>query len=251
MKNIAAQLYNVKKYCQNLADLDETLGKLKAMGYDEVQFADVPNLGDQVTLDLVNKHGIEICCTHVGFDQIKANLDAEIAKHKLWNVEYMGIPEMPRQYWDTYNSVKEFIKQLKPIAEKVEASGLTLCYHNHGFEFTNLNGTFIMDMLCEAFPESQLQFILDTYWVQFAGKNNIDVINRYSSRIPIVHLKDMKIVDHKQEFAAVGEGNIEFKPILDLCKNIGVKWYVVEQDRSDRDPFDCLKSSYNYLNNVM
>ena len=28
---------------------------------------------------------------------------------------------------------------------------------------------------------------------------------------------------------------------------VGVKWYAVEQDQCFRDPFDCLKSSFDFL----
>ena len=50
------------------------------------------------------------------------------------------------------------------------------------------------------------------------------------------------------EFAPVGEGNLDWKPIIEFCKNKGVKSYAIEQDCCyGRDEFDCVKSSFDYL----
>jgi sugar phosphate isomerase/epimerase len=44
----------------------------------------------------------------------------------------------------------------------------------------------------------------------------------------------------EQLFAEVGEGNLNWPAILDASKAAGVQWYVVEQDRCQRDPFESL-----------
>ena len=47
--------------------------------------------------------------------------------------------------------------------------------------------------------------------------------------------------------AAVGEGNLAWDRILPACEAAGVEWYAVEQDVCRRDPFDCLRSSFEFL----
>jgi len=53
-----------------------------------------------------------------------------------------------------------------------------------------------------------------------------------------------------QLFAEVGEGNLNWPAILDACKEAGVRWHIVEQDISQRDPFESLAISLRNLNKM-
>ena len=66
-------------------------------------------------------------------------------------------------------------------------------------------------------------------------------------RMPVIHLKDMVIVDREQTMAEVGEGNLNWPAILQACRDAEVEWYAVEQDICRRDPFESLKISYENL----
>jgi sugar phosphate isomerase/epimerase len=47
--------------------------------------------------------------------------------------------------------------------------------------------------------------------------------------------------------APIGEGNLDWNEFLPALETAGSKWICVEQDQCLRDPFDCMKSSYDYL----
>jgi sugar phosphate isomerase/epimerase len=68
--------------------------------------------------------------------------------------------------------------------------------------------------------------------------------------MPIIHLKDMTR-DEEQTFAEIGEGSIDFKPILEWGEAGGVEWYVVEQDRCSRSPMDCVETSWRNLSRLI
>ena len=53
--------------------------------------------------------------------------------------------------------------------------------------------------------------------------------------------------DERQTFAEVGEGVIDFLPILQWGEANGVEWYAVEQDVCERAPLDCLQTSLTNL----
>ena len=65
-----------------------------------------------------------------------------------------------------------------------------------------------------------------------------------------IHFKD-KDADpgsNDARMAAIGDGNLDWDRIIPACRAAGVKWCCIEQDRCyDRDPFDCLKSSFEFL----
>jgi sugar phosphate isomerase/epimerase len=50
------------------------------------------------------------------------------------------------------------------------------------------------------------------------------------------------------QFAEVGEGNLDFKAIIDQSLTSGAKYLLIEQDNQyGRDPFDCLATSRDNL----
>lgn len=45
----------------------------------------------------------------------------------------------------------------------------------------------------------------------------------------------------------VGQGNLNWKAIIQACKHSDVLYCAVEQDSCEGSPFDALKTSYDYL----
>ena len=64
----------------------------------------------------------------------------------------------------------------------------------------------------------------------------------------LLHLKDFIMInDHESFFAEVGSGNLDIKNIVKTATESGCKWFIVEQDECDGDPFDSLHISYKNL----
>ena len=89
----------------------------------------------------------------------------------------------------------------------------------------------------------------DLFWLEHAGANCVRFLERCPGRVPVIHLKDKEIHQPTNEtrMAPIGEGNMDWDHIIPACEKAGVEWYGIEQDECFRDPFDCLKSSYDYL----
>jgi len=76
-------------------------------------------------------------------------------------------------------------------------------------------------------------------------------IRNCAGRIPAVHVKDMTITpDRHQKMCEVGAGNLNWPAILDACKSAGVRWYLIERDHGDLDPFKSLQISLENLNKM-
>jgi sugar phosphate isomerase/epimerase len=126
-------------------------------------------------------------------------------------------------------------------------AGMLFMYHNHNFEFEKSDGKYYMERLMEEFTPAELGFTLDTYWLQAAGTDVCQWIERLKDRIPCVHLKDMAILRHEAVMAPVMEGNMNFTKILETLKNTNCEYLLVEQDVCQESPFECLKKSYQNL----
>ncbi|WP_168119655.1 TIM barrel protein [Paenibacillus sp. HB172176] len=245
---IAAQLYTLREYCKDEAGLRDALTKVKEIGYDAVQVSGVSaSIAPEAVKAITDELGLTICATHIGFDAMLNDFDAVVAKHKLWNCKYVGLGSIPGEYRGTKEGYLDFASKANEVSKRLKEHDLEFVYHNHHFEYTKFDGKTGMELLQEATDPSAFGFELDMYWVQAGGANPVDAVHGVDGRMKVVHLKDMAIVDDKQVFAEVGEGNLNFPAIIKACREIGVEWYVVEQDTCMRDPFESLAMSYNYL----
>ena len=81
-----------------------------------------------------------------------------------------------------------------------------------------------------------------------AGRSPQVQIEKMAGRIDVIHFKDMKMHGHEQRFAAVMDGNMDFKSIIEACEKTGIQYAMIEQDNCyDRSPFDELKLSAENL----
>lgn len=250
---IAAQLFTLRDFCRTAEDFDLTLSKVKAIGYSSVQVSGVGPIPENIIHELVIKHGLSICATHIPFDRFKNDFENVVKQHKLWDCKYVGLGCMPAEYFNNLDGVRRFVKEASEVSKKLNENGLRFVYHNHNFEFQRIDGNkTIMDILYEEADNENFEFLLDTYWVAAGGADPIYWIKKLKNRLSVIHFKDMqieKVENHsvKQIMCEVMEGNLNWSGIIDACNEIDVKWYAVEQDTCKRDPFDCLKTSYDNL----
>ncbi|WP_028608835.1 sugar phosphate isomerase/epimerase family protein [Paenibacillus harenae] len=250
ISNIAAQLYTLRDFCRNEADLRQSLGKVKNIGYQAVQVSGVGPIAPEIIKSAADEAGLRICATHVGFESLENNFEAEVQKHKLWDCKYVGVGSLPGEYRTSAEGYASFAKKASEIGRRLKEHGLQFIYHNHQFEFEKFDGRTGMQILQEESDSDSFGFELDTYWVHVGGVNPVEMIHRVNGLMGVVHLKDLAIVDQKQMFAEIGEGNLNFEEIIGACRKTGVEWYVVEQDVCQRDPFESLAISFNYLKSL-
>jgi sugar phosphate isomerase/epimerase len=244
---IAAQLYTLRDYAKTAEDLAVTLRKVKAIGYEAIQVSGIGPIDPEVVKQLADENGLKICATHVSFDRLKNDFDKLVAEHKLWNCSYIGLGGIPVEFRGSQEGYSTFAKEASVISNKLKEAGLQFIYHNHKFEFEKYNGKPALQILMEESDASSFGFEIDTYWVHAGGASATDWIRKVAGRMGVVHLKDMAIVDDKQVYAEIGEGNMPWPEIIQACRDIGVEWYVVEQDVCLRDPFESLAISFNNL----
>ena len=247
---IGAQLYTTREYCKTLDDFSETLKKVADIGYKTVQVSGVcPYDGAWLKTEL-DKNGITAAITHTSPAQIKENPAAVLKDHLAFDCRRIGIGSCPGGMGDgTYEG---FVADFRPIADYFSENGAKFYYHNHHQEFVRAaDGKRFIEKLCEDFPEDRLGFILDTYWVQFAGGDPVAWLNYLKGRIDCIHFKDMTYVNKAHCMVPVGEGNLNWESIIATAEELGTQYAFVEQDNCNgEDPFNCLKRSYDFLKSM-
>lgn len=247
---LGAQLYTVRSYIQTEKDLDFTLGEIAKIGYKTVQLSGVgEKISAKTRKELCDKHGLEIVLTHNSADLILNHTEELIRDHEIMNCKYIGLGGMPDKY-RTPEWIGHFEEDFRDALREIRDAGMLFMYHNHDFEFEKIDGKYYLDYLTESFGPDELGITLDTYWVQAAGGDVCEWIDKLKDRIPCVHLKDMAMVKGKQVMAPVLEGNMNFRAILHHLADSNCVHMLVEQDVCQESPFVCLRKSYDNVNKI-
>ncbi len=265
---IALQIFSVRDDAAE--DFEGTLKKVKAMGYDGVEFAGLYGNSPADVKKMCEEIGLVPISAHVPLDDMMNNLDV-LNDYKEIGCGYVVIPYLTEEYRPGNEKFEEFIANVKTIGTKAKELGMKLCYHNHDFEFEKVDGEYALDVLYNEVSSELLSTQLDTCWVNVGGENPADYIRKYSGRVEIVHLKDFvgsktenmygligidenekKDTKGKFELRPVGFGVQDFSAILEASKEVGAKWVVVEQDNPsmDKTPLECAEMSIQYLKSI-
>lgn len=258
MSKLAVQMYTVRDFTKTRKEFEESLRKIRALGYPAVQLSAVGAMnGDSPEVDaatarrLLDDNGLKCIATHRSWDQLAKSTEAEIHFHHTLGCDFTAIGGIPQDFGrEGAAGYRRFLINAAPVIAKLKAAGIRFGHHNHAHEFQRIapfQPKTLWDILIE---EGNADYLLenDLYWAWHAGVDPAELMIRCAGRAPVIHLKD-KAVDPKDGpiIAAIGEGNLPWDRILAACREAGVEWYAVEQDTCRRDPFDCLRSSFEYL----
>ena len=255
---LGAQMYTVHDYTKDLKSFEESLKKIAEIGYTCVQVSGTCDFNPKWLKDKLEKFGLKCVITHTAADKLINATDYVIEDHNVFDCKYIGLGGMPG-LWDPameIDKVKEdYVSTFTPIAQKMKDAGKYFMYHNHDLEFVKLkDGRTLYDAIIEDIPAELMGLTVDTYWIQAGGCSPAAYIKNLKGRCPVVHLKDFLVLrgeDQRHRHAACGDGTLDFKEILEACKDAGVEYALVEQDNCyGEDPFVCLERSYKYLKSL-
>ena len=260
--NLAVQMYTVRDFLKTEKDLAQSLTKVKAMGYEAVQFSavgamngDSPEVSPTRAKQLLDDNGLKCIATHRKWPDLANKTEQEIEFHQTLGCNYAAIGGIPSPYREQGpEGYVSWARDAQPIIARLKAAGIGFGYHNHAFEFERIepgaahNPQTKFDLLVEN-GGADLTFEIDVYWINHSGANARKWIEKLNGKIPVVHIKDKEMFGKEPHMAPIGEGTLDWDELLPALEKSGTQWIAIEQDICRRDPFDCLKSSFEFLKN--
>lgn len=247
-KRIGAQLYTLRDFCKTAEDLDSTFAKLKEIGYQVVQASAIGPIPPETVKETADRYGLSVVCTHRPYTEFTEQLPQLINAHHVMNCKIAGIGGLPVEFRSGAEAIKKFIAAINPVCKQLKAEGIQFAYHNHSFEFAKTDGKYLMDYLLENTDPDEFKFIVDVYWLAFAGIDPAGFIEKLGSRVAAVHFKDLAVNSTNEVFMTeVMEGNLDWDKIIAASEKSGAQYALVEQDICQRDPFESMKISYDNL----
>lgn len=223
MPTISIQLYTLREALE--ADREGTLAAVAAMGVDAVEPFGIENfdwLGEALA-----KAGLQAESAHAGIVQDPAKV---LAAAKALGVQTVFQPSpMPRDAFESKQSLDSFAAALNSCVDAFAAEGITIGYHNHDWEFTSNK---IDDQTPYDYFVSQLDprvvLELDTYWASAGGVDPLSLFEKYGDRITHLHVKDGPVEGgHDVSNVVLGTGAMNIPPILEASPN---RTWVLEFD---------------------
>ena len=250
---VGIQTYTIRDAMEE--DTGAALKMLKSVGYDFVEsnsrdFTRIP-MGQLV--DALAAADLPVAATHVGFDEFYDNPQIVAEQAKALGADYAILPWTPETMRST-EGYTALAGRLNRAGEVMADNGMRFAYHNHHFEFWEIDGPRNgMDILLQETDPEKVWFELDLFWAAL-GRQDVPAMFRANpGRFKLCHIKDMKTDKlgdfdpsgpnalnfeeiHKGLMVNVGEGDLPFESWLQMDEVSGIEYLITEHD-SPPTPF--------------
>lgn len=264
-KPIGLQLWAIKDDVAK--DLPAALKAVSAIGYGEVEFADVPKQPVSEVRAMLQDNGLRAPSMHCGMDDARKDLQRQIDFANAIGVRDIVIPfpsTADARFKDgnalaagiTLDDWKWNAEQLNRIGELTRKAGITCGYHNHNMEFRSYDGVVAYDELLRLTDPKLVTMQLDLGWVVAAGSDPLRYLTRHADRISSLHIKDVRkdaktVVDRVDtQTTEVGSGKVDWPKLFAAMDPKRIRHYFVEQENFERPPLDSAKLSFDYLSRL-
>jgi sugar phosphate isomerase/epimerase len=219
-------------------DFEGTLHQIAGGGFQMIElcspssfardgFGPLVKIGPTKIRAMIHDAGLGCISSHFRFTELKEQLDDRIAFAKELGLKQMicatlEVPaDAPMSAW-----LKAF-DEMNGIGARVKSAGLQLGYHNHQFEFREIDGVLVYDELMKRFDPGliKMQF-QDNIPLQY---DPVAILNKYPGRFISLHLSDWST---ERKAVPIGMGTIDWKKLFVAAKAGGIENYFVEMDWS-------------------
>lgn len=247
---IGFQVYPVRELIAK--DFAGTLQQLAAVGYRNVEmcsppgyersgFASLVKMKASEIRRIINDAGLRCESSHYQFRELQESLDDRIAYAKELGLTQMIVSTFSLRPEATMDDWRRAADEANKIGGETRKAGLQLGFHNHAFEFKEIDGVLIYDELMRRLDPSLVKMQFQVSVISL-GYEAATFFTKYPGRFLSLHLQDWSPADKRT--VAVGKGVVDWKKLFAAAKTGGVKNYFVEVN------LDALQASCPYLQNL-
>lgn len=247
---IGCQVYPVRDALGK--DFDGTLKQLAGLGYRAIEMCSPPGYGGSGFGPLVGMKaaemrkriqdtGLKCESCHYQFREMKENLDDRIAFAKELGLEQMVLSTFGLRPEATMADWTKAADDLNKIGEQTRKAGIQAGFHNHNFEFKEIDGVLVYDQIMSTLDPKlvKMQFQVSVIGLGFEAAK---FFRKYPGRFASIHLQDWSAAEKKT--VAIGSGAVDWKDLFAAAKTAGVQNFFVELN------MDMLEASYKYLHGL-
>lgn len=253
LPQVSVQLWSVKDDVKQ--DIDATLAILSEMGFSGVEFAGEfgPYANDPEGLkQKLASLGLKPSGAHVQVEALTSeSFDKTVAFYKTLGVSTLIIPWDERSW--SPQGIDIVVGYLNDYSEKLAPHNMQIGYHNHAQEFNDYKGSTYWDYMATN-TNSTVVMQQDVGWVEYAGKDPVEYVERYPGRTLTTHYKVKLPEGTENKLPIIGQDTIDWLPLLTANAAVGgTKWIVVEQEEypNGLTPLEAVEQSLEGLKTVI
>lgn len=236
------------------ANTEAVLAELAEVGYQNIEPFGGTFSGKSAAevSDILDEYGLKAPSSHGSTNE--ASWPTTLEYYKEVGQRYVGSGGFASPGIGSYENTLATAETLNRLGEASAKNGTGKIFgHNHQSEFTTTytdpetgEVKSAWQILVENTDSRYVTFQLDIYWAEMAGVDTAALLEEYGDRIELLHIKDGGITgDDRGQQTAVGEGDIDWAPILEAAQG-KVKYYVVEMDGAPAS-IDFAEDSFDFL----
>ena len=245
LERIGLALFTVRHEAER--DFDATLAEVAAIGYRELDmyiYASGREARD--TRRALDRAGLACPSARVTTANLYRGWDRFVEAAATLGARYVTLANVPPDERRTIRDWHELAEVFNRAGDAASRAGLTLCYHNHDFEFVPLEGTVPYELLLAETDPRLVRLQMDVYWVSRGGRDPAAELRRLRDRAASLHLKDMEETPARR-ITTVGRGSIDFARVLRAATDAGVRHFFVEEDDPPAPALGAARAAYDYL----
>ena len=245
---IGVQLYSVRDDCAK--DIPAVLKAVGKMGYAAVEFAGYYGYEAKDLRKMLDDNELLCCGTHTGINTLMGDeLEKTVEFNKTLGNRYLIVPGLPGEFTATADAWRRTADVFNDISDRLALVDMLTGYHNHTEEFKPIGGGKLPWDIFFGNTSRKVVMQFDTGNAAIAKAAAPEFIKRYPGRARTVHMKEYSATNDK---AVLGEGEVPWMGILNLCTTIGrTDWYIVEQESYAYPPIECIQKCLDNLEKLI
>jgi sugar phosphate isomerase/epimerase len=227
---VGIQLYTVRDLLAE--DYEGTIVRMKELGYEGVEFPGglMEKMNASDLKKLLGSAGLELAGITFTHDDYTRRMDKILRYSRECGCTTVVYPWIPEELRKTADDYREIIRMMNNWGSVFKKKGIRFLYHLHGYELDKNREDDGFSLMVKYFDWDVVQFEIDLYWVEYAGFDAMEIMEKYGQYSPSVHFKDYRD-DGNWTDTEVGEGVIDMEKAARLGLQRGASWFIVEQEK--------------------
>lgn len=215
-----------------------TLDTIKALGITEMEGPNPKNSSPEEFKKLLDERNISMPSIGADYNLIAKDPEAVVKQAKFFGSKYVMVAWIPHSKTFTIEDSKKAVDDFNRVGKVLQENGITLCYHNHGYEFGPYRDGTLFDYIAQNTDPKYVSFEMDVLWAFHGGADPAKLLYKYKGRWKLMHLKDIRKgvandltggTDTKND-VALGTGQINIPEVLKAAKAVGIQHYFIEDE---------------------
>lgn len=238
---IGIQVSSLKPRLLTAAQVQEAFARMGTLGCKNVQLQWIdPSVSVDIIAQAMAAHQIRSVSVQDFYETVLSDLKYYTDLNCATSGKWLCVSRIPDRL-KTAAGLDAFIEELRNLQKQLDPLQQTLCFHPVSADYNAVPGMNAVTYLLNNMPE--LSLCLDLYHLNRNCSDMPAFIRQWGNRICMVHFKDSV----GSKLVPAGQGDTDWSGVVPACIDTGIPYAFAEQEKWERDPYDCLQEAMDWL----